>query len=137
MAYWSKALLSSAGLLGAAGVALSAYAAHADGAASLTTAATFLLLHAAAIAGLSAGGTTRRGLLQAATLLVIGVVLFSGDITLRVTTGASPWRMAAPTGGMMLIAGWLWLSVAALVGGRSAPQACCNTGIDPSKKSSE
>jgi hypothetical protein len=35
------------------------------------------------VAGLSAGGTTRRGLLQAATLLVLGVVLFSGDITLR------------------------------------------------------
>ena len=121
MAFWSTALLSSAGLLGAAGVALSAYAAHADGGANLTTAATFLLLHAAAIAGLSAGGTTRRGLLQAATLLVVGVILFSGDITLRVTTGASPWRMAAPTGGMILIAGWLWLSVAAFLGRQSKP----------------
>ena len=119
MAFWSTALLSSAGLLGAGGVALSAYAAHGDGGANLATAATFLLIHAAAVAGISAGGTTRRGLLQAATLLVIGVVLFSGDITLRATTGASPWRMAAPTGGMMLIAGWLWLAVAAFLGRRA------------------
>jgi uncharacterized membrane protein YgdD (TMEM256/DUF423 family) len=121
MAFWSTALLSSAGLLGAAGVALSAYAAHADGGANLTTAATFLLIHAAAVAGLSAGGTTRRGLLQAASLLVIGVVLFSGDITLRVMTGASPWRMAAPTGGVMMIVGWLWVAAAAFLGTRPTP----------------
>ena len=121
MAFWSAALLSAAGLLGAAGVGLSAYAAHADGGANLVTAATFLLIHAAAVAGLSAGGTTRRGLLQAATLLVLGVVLFSGDITLRSLTGASPMRMAAPTGGMMLIVGWLWLSVAAFLGRRTTP----------------
>jgi len=121
MAFWSAALLSAAGLLGAAGVALSAYAAHADGGANLTTAATFLLIHAAAVAGLSAGGTTRRGLLQAATLLVLGVILFSGDITLRSLTGASPLRMAAPTGGMMLIVGWIWLSVAAFLGRRTTP----------------
>jgi len=119
MAFWSAALLSAAGLLGAAGVALSAYAAHADGGANLVTAATFLLIHAAAVAGLSAGGTTRRGLLQAATLLVLGVVLFSGDITLRSLTGASPMRMAAPTGGVMLIVGWLWVAVAALLGRQS------------------
>ena len=121
MAFWTAALLSAAGLLGAAGVALSAYAAHADGGANLTTAATFLLIHAAAVAGISAGGTTRRGLLQAATLLVLGVILFSGDITLRSLTGASPLRMAAPTGGMMLIVGWIWLSVAAFLGRRTTP----------------
>ena len=121
MAFWSAALLFLAGLSGAAGVALSAYAAHADGGANLTTAATFLLIHAAAVAGISAGGTTRRGLLQAATLLVLGVVLFSGDITLRSLTGASPMRMAAPTGGMMLIVGWIWLSVAAFLGRRTTP----------------
>ena len=121
MAFWSAALLFLAGLSGAAGVALSAYAAHADGGANLTTAATFLLIHAAAVAGLCAGGATRRGLLQAATLLVIGVVLFSGDITLRVLTGASPWRMAAPTGGVMMIVGWLWLSIAAFLGRRPTP----------------
>ena len=121
MAFWSAALLSLSGLLGAAGVALSAYAAHVDGAANLTTAATFLLIHAAAVAGLCAGATRRLGLLQAATLLVIGVVLFSGDLTLRATTGNSPWRMAAPTGGLMLIAGWLWLAAAAFAGRRANP----------------
>jgi hypothetical protein len=121
MAFWSAALLSAAGLLGAAGVALSAYAAHADGGANLTTAATFLLIHATAVAGLCAGGTARRGLLQAATLMMIGAILFSGDITLRTLTGASPMRMAAPTGGVMLIVGWLWLSFASFARKRPAP----------------
>jgi uncharacterized membrane protein YgdD (TMEM256/DUF423 family) len=116
MAFWSAALLFLSGLMGASGVALSAYAAHADGGANLTTSATFLLIHAAAVAGLCAGGGARRGLLQAASLLVIGAVLFSGDITLRTLTGASPMRMAAPTGGVMLIVGWLWVAAAAFVG---------------------
>ena len=121
MAFWSAALLFLAGLSGAAGVALSAYAAHADGGANLTTAATFLLIHAAAVAGICAGGTTRRGLLQASTLLMIGAILFSGDISIRTLTGASPMRMAAPTGGVMLIVGWLWLAFAAFAGQRPSP----------------
>ena len=121
MAFWSSALLFLSGLMGASGVALSAYAAHADGGANLTTAATFLLIHAAAVAGLCAGGATRRGLLQAATLMLIGAILFSGDISLRTLTGASPMRMAAPTGGVMLIVGWLWLAFAGLAGKRTAP----------------
>ena len=121
MAFWSAALLSLSGLMGASGVALSAYAAHADGGANLTTAATFLLIHAAAVAGICAGAPTRRGLLQAATLLVIGVALFSGDITLRTLTGSTPMRMAAPTGGVMLIVGWLWLAAAAFSGRRAEP----------------
>ncbi len=118
MAIWSALLLSLAGLMGAAGVALSAYAAHADGGANLVTAATFLMIHAAAVAGLCASAQTRRGLLQAASLLVIGAVLFSGDISMRAISGETLWRMAAPTGGMILIAGWLWLAVAAFMGRR-------------------
>ena len=121
MAFWSSALLFLAGLAGASGVALSAYAAHADGGANLTTAATFLLIHAAAVAGLCVNWTSRRGLLQAATLLMIGVILFSGDITLRTLTGATPMRMAAPTGGVMLIVGWLWVAAAAFLGRRADP----------------
>ena len=120
MAFWSAALLFLSGLMGASGVALSAYAAHADGGANLTTAATFLLIHAAAVAGLCAGGVMRRGFLQAATLLAVGAVLFSGDIALRTLNGSSPWRMAAPTGGVMLIVGWLWLAFAAFAGRRAA-----------------
>ncbi len=121
MALWSALLLALSGIMGAAGVALSAYAAHADGGANLTTAATFLLIHAAAVAGLGAGASTRRGLLQAASLLVIGSVLFSGDIAMRAINGAPLWRMAAPTGGVMLIVGWLWLAIAGFVGRRATP----------------
>jgi uncharacterized membrane protein YgdD (TMEM256/DUF423 family) len=121
MSFWSRLLLFLSGLMGAAGVALSAYAAHAEGGANLTTAATFLMIHAAAVAGVCAGDVTRRGLLQAASLLVLGAALFSGDIAMRAVNGATLWRMAAPTGGVMLIVGWLWLAVAAWVGRRPAP----------------
>jgi len=116
MAFWSSALLFLAGLAGACGVALSAYAAHADGGANLSTAATFLLIHAAAVAGLCVNWTSRRGLLQAASLLMIGAILFCGDVSLRSLTGSSPMRMAAPTGGVMLIVGWLWVAAAAFLG---------------------
>jgi uncharacterized membrane protein YgdD (TMEM256/DUF423 family) len=53
--------------------------------------------------------------------MMIGAILFSGDISLRTLTGASPMRMAAPTGGVMLIVGWLWLAFAALAGKRTVP----------------
>jgi len=121
MLLWSRLLIFLAGLMGAAGVALSAYAAHAEGGANLTTAATFLMIHAAAVAGLCAGAPTRRGLLQAASLLVLGAALFSGDIAMRAISGAPLWRMAAPTGGVMLIVGWLWLALASFAGPRATP----------------
>ena len=87
------------------------------------TAATFLMIHAAAVAGLSASAPPRRGLLLAASLIVLGALLFSGDIAMRALSGTTLWRMAAPTGGMVLILGWLWLAGAALVGRRDrAPE---------------
>ena len=111
---WSALLLFVSGLIGAGGVALAAWATHRSGGANLTTASTFMLIHAAAIAGLCVSGGARRGILIAATLLTVGVVLFAGDLSLRAVAGIAPWRMAAPTGGLVMIAGWLWLALAGL-----------------------
>src|SRR5690606_20885048 len=77
-------LILAAGLLGAGGVALLASAAHAGGD-NLQTAAAFMLAHApvllaVGIAGRQAGG---RILAPAALVVLAGVALFAGDLTLR------------------------------------------------------
>jgi uncharacterized membrane protein YgdD (TMEM256/DUF423 family) len=107
-----------AGLLGAAGVAAAAAGAHLGGGQLLETAATFLMIHSAAVLGMVALGqrTTRRsaaGLILAAVLLIAGMVLFCGDFAMRALTGRAPFSMAAPSGGILLIAGWVVAGIAA------------------------
>jgi len=108
-------LLAVAGLYGAAGVAGAAAGAHMTADPRLATAANFLMLNAAAIAGVVAAspGLGRVGLLPAAGLAV-GALLFSGDLMVRVAYGASPLPMAAPTGGMILILSWIALVLLSL-----------------------
>jgi uncharacterized membrane protein YgdD (TMEM256/DUF423 family) len=110
MRAWSTLLLIISGLYGAAGVALSAYAAHLAGGENLTTAAQFLLFHAALIAALSVNPPQGRTALVSGSIIALGTLLFSGDLTLRVVAGVKIWAMAAPTGGSLLILGWLSLA---------------------------
>ena len=123
MVGWTMVLAVLAGLLGAAGVAAAATAAHIAGDASLHTAADFLLFHAAALLALvaMAGSRPHRGLLAAGSLIAVGTALFSGDLALRVLAGLRPWPMAAPTGGTLLIAGWLAVAVAGPLALRERP----------------
>lgn len=102
----------AAGLAGAAGVALSAVAAHAGGG-NVATAATFLLAHAPALLAI---GLLGRGRVLAAggALLLLGVVLFSGDLLMRHYVGERLFPMAAPIGGTTMIAGWLVIAASAL-----------------------
>lgn len=120
MPLWRRALLAISGIMGAAGIALAAAGAHMGGE-NLTSAATFLLIHAAAVAGLSASGSAMRGLGIAASLLALGAILFSGDLAARVFWGERLFPMAAPAGGIIMIAGWLSLTVFALAARRRAP----------------
>ncbi len=112
---WTMTLAALAGLFGAAGVGAAAAAAHIAGDTSLRTAADFLLFHAAALLGLVAfaRAAPHRGLLVAGSLIAAGTALFSGDLAIRVLAGLRLAPMAAPTGGVLLIAGWL---VAAFAG---------------------
>lgn len=110
-----RVLLALAGLTGAAGVALAAAGAHMGGD-NLATASVFLLVHAAAAAGLAAGALTPRGGTLAAGALLLGAALFAGDLAARAFLGARLFPMAAPAGGMILIAGWLGLALAAAFG---------------------
>lgn len=117
MIAWFRFLLLLAGLFGGAGVAASAVAAHLTGGASLATAGQFLMIHAAAIAALSAAGLlATRGavlLLVGATAMALGTFLFSGDLALRALMGLKLLWGTAPFGGTLMIAGW----IAAGIGG--------------------
>jgi uncharacterized membrane protein YgdD (TMEM256/DUF423 family) len=107
-----------ASLMGAAGIALWARAAH-GGLPNLVTAAQFLLIHAAAVLAITA--SRKQGLMHdaaarwAVSILILGTVLFAGDLTFRALAGAGLFPMAAPIGGSALIGGWLILAVATLL----------------------
>lgn len=112
-------LIIFAGVMGAAGVALLAASAHAAPGASLDTAGQILLFHAAAVialASLAGQGWfgARSVALIAGAGLVVGAALFSGDIAARAFLGHRLFPLAAPTGGMILIASWLAVSIAAI-----------------------
>lgn len=115
----AKLLLAlAAGLLGAAGVALSAVAAHRVGDPALATAAPLMIMHASAVLAIIAiaGRCTRPlGWTIAAILLLAGAALFAGDITLRAFTGNRLFAMAAPIGGSTMIAGWLMVTLSSLL----------------------
>ncbi len=120
-----RALVALGAVAGCLGVALSAAAAHVSGGGTLDTSARFLLAHAPALVGLAgaaaAGLVHRRLALVSGALLAIGLALFSGDLAIRGFGAASPVPMAAPTGGILLMAGWAVAAAAAVIGRRSVP----------------
>ena len=109
-------LLILAALYGACGVILAAAAAHAAPGAGLDSAAYLLLFHAAAVLGgaaLAQQGLLWRPLaLLALAAWLLGAALFAGDISLRAFAGHRLFPMAAPSGGIILIVGWLALAAA-------------------------
>jgi uncharacterized membrane protein YgdD (TMEM256/DUF423 family) len=112
------ALLIFAGLMGAAGVGLAAASAHGTPGAGLDSAGYLLLFHAAALLGgtalLHQAMLSRTVGLIALGGFVIGGALFAGDVAARAFIGARLFPMAAPAGGMILIASWLVVALAAL-----------------------
>lgn len=115
----SRRLVFAAGLAGAAGVALSAAAAHRGGT-NLATAAAMLLAHAPALLaiGLNGAAHSSRLVSLAAAALISGLILFCGDLASREFIGDRLFPMAAPAGGMLLIGGWLFIAFSALVAAR-------------------
>lgn len=116
-ARWRAAVAALASLSGAGGVALAAVAAHRVADPSLATAAQFLVMHGAAaigLAALSASFARPRVALVAASLMLAGVFLFSGDISSRVFFGTRLFPLAAPIGGSLLIGSWFVAAFAAV-----------------------
>ncbi len=108
-----RPLLIAAGLCGALGVALSAVAAHRADLPNLGTAANMLMFHAPAFLALSLAARNRVRLI-ASFVLVAGLTLFAGDLLTRAYLGSRLFPMAAPAGGVLLIAGWLGIAVSAV-----------------------
>jgi uncharacterized membrane protein YgdD (TMEM256/DUF423 family) len=111
-------LLVLASLMGAGGVGLAAAAAHAAPASGLEGAAYLMLFHAVAVLGAASLAGQKLlwqplGLIAMASF-VAGSVLFAGDISMRAFAAHRLFLMAAPTGGMLLILGWLVLAAAAM-----------------------
>ena len=110
-------LATIASLMGAAGVALAALAAHRDGGEFGRTASLFLMIHAAALIGVSAhAARAPRALLVAGYALALGTLLFSGDLTSLVFGGARLFPYAAPIGGSLMIFSWAALAIVFAVG---------------------
>jgi uncharacterized membrane protein YgdD (TMEM256/DUF423 family) len=102
----NRVLLLLAGLLGASGVAAAAAAAHGSFGAGLNTAALFALLHGVLVVALTRGSPTRLTTIAAAIILT-GAFFFCGDLAARAFLQRGLFPMAAPTGGFLLIGGWL------------------------------
>lgn len=114
----ARILIGLAALSGVLGVGLSAAAAHITGG-NLATAAQFLLFHAPALlalAALIATGAVHPMLGQVAGyVLVLGMILFCGDLSRRAFSGVALFPRAAPTGGILMMLGWVMVGVSALL----------------------
>jgi uncharacterized membrane protein YgdD (TMEM256/DUF423 family) len=114
-----RILIVLASLSGLLGVGLSAAAAHMTGG-SLATAAQFLLFHAPALlalVALSVGGTLNVTLARlAGFVMILGLALFCGDLSRRAFSGVPLLPMAAPTGGVLLMIGWVLVGAAGFFG---------------------
>ena len=93
-------------LMGAAGVIAAAMAAHVSGDARVAAAAQMLLVHAAAVLALTTG-LPSRALLAATAALAAGACLFGLDMAVRGFADHAVFPMAAPAGGLLMIAAWL------------------------------
>ena len=101
-------LVIFAGLFGAAGIAGAALAAHGGDIRLVAIASTIALVHAPALLGMAALRAAMPKLSAiAGGAMIVGTLLFSGDLASRTALGGRLFIDAAPTGGMVLIAAWL------------------------------
>jgi uncharacterized membrane protein YgdD (TMEM256/DUF423 family) len=116
MAAARRATLFFAGILGLAGVVSAAMASHASGDPRLMGGASAMCLaHAPALVALYAGWPALRTAAIAAALLIAGTLLFAGDLAMRHALGHGLFPMSAPTGGVLMMAGWLAVASGALL----------------------
>lgn len=114
----SAPLIAVAGLLGAAGVALAATAAHVDGSEALRAAAELAMVHAVAgLAIIAISLHARRQWLWRTIvgIMLIGAILFVGTVGLGVLAEFRPLPLLAPVGGSLTILAWVGLSIAGLI----------------------
>jgi len=110
-----KFWLFTAALNGLIAVIMGAVAAHAVAdpqmAAMAEKASLYQLIHAVVLLSLS--NRPGKFIEWARRMFLIGIILFSGTLYIRVLTEWAPITNLAPTGGLSLMAGWLLLMLAA------------------------
>ena len=109
-------MLALAGVIGAAGVALSAVASHSSVGNLLEPAARMLLAHAPVCLFLSLvmGRGSPKIFAGIALAVLCGLLLFCGDLIARAWWGVRLFPFAAPVGGGLLIMAWVGLAGAGL-----------------------
>ncbi len=128
----ARQVLGLGAVLGALGVALGAFGAHALKArlspadlATFETGVRYQLYHAAALLGLAAwidrSQSSKLG--WAARCFGLGVAIFSGSLYLLVATQQRWLGAITPFGGVALIAGWVLIALASIDQTRPAPPA--------------
>ncbi|MGP8233338.1 MAG: DUF423 domain-containing protein [Methylovirgula sp.] len=119
MAKWPYIIVGIAALAGAAGVAEAAASAHVIADPLLKTASNFLIVNATAVIALSAfaQASHERGLfLLGAGVLLLGTLLFGGELTVHVFVTHKSLPLVAPIGGSLTILGWLIAAAAGIAG---------------------
>ena len=106
-------ILFISGAMGAGGVALAAAASHGGDTAFLASASTMCLAHAPVLLGLYLGHRFFRTATLAALVLGLGTIVFAGDLVFRHFLGDRLFPFAAPTGGTMMMLGWLIVAAGA------------------------
>jgi len=107
-----------AGVVGASGVALGAFGAHGlrqvlslESLATWHTGVEYQLWHAAALLALGLyGQATARSVTVAASLMLVGIALFSGSLYALAVTGFRPLGFVTPFGGLCLLGSWLMIA---------------------------
>lgn len=103
-------------------IALSAYAAHGlerhidlARVATFTTGADFHLWHSLGliVIGILAKLYVSAAYARIATLVLIGILLFSGSLYGLSTTGIKGFAYVTPFGGLSFIGAWIWLAIVA------------------------
>ncbi|MBP2550516.1 uncharacterized membrane protein YgdD (TMEM256/DUF423 family) [Neorhizobium galegae] len=106
-------ILMLSGFMGACGVVLAAAASHGGDAHLLGSASTMCLAHAPVLLGLYLANGQIRTATLSGLVLAFGTLLFATDLVMRHFGHAGLFPMAAPAGGIGMIAGWLLLAAGA------------------------
>ncbi len=114
-------MVATGGIFGAVGVATAAAASHSDTTGLLGPASIMLLAHAPVLIALYAAKAHIHFVSVAGLILTLGTILFTADLAINFLnrtginqTGLLPdgiFPMAAPIGGVLMIAGWLVIIV--------------------------
>lgn len=104
-----------AGFMGLTGIVAAAAASHGSDPRLMAGASAMCLAHAPALIALYGAWGSVRTAPVAALLMIVGTALFAGDLVMRHFAGHGLFPMSAPTGGVIMMAGWLAVALGAFL----------------------